>query len=94
MGLKRFITTRTNLIVRVHFRKTYSQQFYDFARDLASKKSDVDNRAEIYNYYEFGGTYHIKDFEESSKTKMFLYKNSYKGQQMGCKSSFECRGAM
>jgi hypothetical protein len=67
--------------VRVHFRKTYSQQFYDFARDLASKKSDVDNHAEIYNYYEFGGTYHIKDFEESSKTKMFLYKNSYKGNK-------------
>jgi len=67
--------------VRVHFRKTYSQQFYDFARDLAVKKSDVDNHAEVYNYYEFGGTYHIKDFEESSKTKMFLYKNSYKGNK-------------
>jgi hypothetical protein len=66
---------------RAHFRKTYSRQFYDFARDLALKKSDVDNRAEIYNYYEFGATYHIKDFEESSKTKMFLYKNSYKGNK-------------
>jgi len=67
--------------LRVHFRKTYSRQFFDFTRDLAVKKSDVDNRAEIYNYYEFGGTYHIKDFEESSKTKMFLYKNSYKGNK-------------
>ncbi|MBL0740123.1 hypothetical protein [Chryseolinea lacunae] len=66
---------------RVSFRKTYSQQFFDFSRDLAMKKSDVDNRAEVFNYYEFGGTYHIKDFEQSSKTKMFLYKNSYKGNK-------------
>ena len=66
---------------RAHFRKTYSQQFYDMARDLAVKKSDVENRAEVYNYFEVGGTYHIKDFEASSKTKMFLYKNSYKGNK-------------
>lgn len=66
---------------RAHFRKTYSQQFFDMARDLAIKKSDVDNHAEVFNYFEVGGTYHIKDFEESSKTKMFLYKNSYKGNR-------------
>lgn len=64
---------------KAHFRKTYSQRFYDFARDLAAKTSDVDNRAEVFNYYEIGGTYHIRDFEQSSKTKMFLYKKSYKG---------------
>jgi hypothetical protein len=28
-----------------------------------------------------GGTYHVKDFEISSKTKMTLYKNSYKGNK-------------
>jgi hypothetical protein len=66
---------------RAHFRKTYSQKFFDFARDLALKNSDVDNGAEVFTYYEFGGTYHIRDFEESSKTKMFLYKNSYKGNK-------------
>ena len=82
---------KDKLDFRAHFRKTYSQQFFDFARDLAVKKSDVDNRAEVYNYYEFGATYHIKDFEESSKTKMFLYKNSYKGNQLGSTSSVECR---
>jgi hypothetical protein len=64
---------------RGNFRKTYSQKFYDFSRDLAIKTSDVDNRPQVYNYYELGGTYHVKDFEESSKTKMILYKNSYKG---------------
>lgn len=66
---------------RAHFRKTYSQKFFDLNRDIAVKNSDVDNRAQIYTYYEFGGTYHIKDFEQSSKTKMFLYKNSYKGNK-------------
>ena len=66
---------------RFQLRKTYSEKFYDFTRNLASNQSSVDNRAEIYNYYEFGGSYHFKDFEESSKTKMFLYKNSYKGNK-------------
>lgn len=65
---------------KAQFRKTYSQKFYDFSRDLAIKTSDVDNRAEVFNYYELGGTYHIRDFEQSSKTKMFLYKKSYKGK--------------
>ena len=66
---------------KAQFRKTYSQKFYDYARDLAEKNSDVDNGAEVFNYFEIGGTYHIKDFEQSSKTKMFLYKKSYKGNK-------------
>ena len=66
---------------RAHFRKTYSQKFFDLSRDLAANNSDVDNRTQAFNYIEFGGTYHVKDFEESSKTKMFLYKNSYKGHK-------------
>jgi hypothetical protein len=68
---------------RAAFRKTYSSQFFDFSRSQAlnQQQSSVDNRAEVYNYFEFGGTYHVKDFEESSKTKMFLYKNSYKGNR-------------
>jgi hypothetical protein len=43
--------------------------------------SDVDNAAQVFNYFELGGTYHVKDFEQSSKTKMVLYKNSYKGNR-------------
>jgi hypothetical protein len=66
---------------RAHYRKTYSRQFFDFSRDLAINNSDVDNRAQVFNYLEVGGTYHIKDFEESSKTTMYLYKNSYKGNK-------------
>jgi hypothetical protein len=68
---------------RGQFRKTYSSQFFDHARNQATNQgqTSVDNRAEVFNYFEIGGTYHIKDFEESSKTKMFLYKNSYKGNK-------------
>ena len=66
---------------KAHFRKTYNQKFYDFSRDLAAKTSDLDNKNEVFNYFEIGGTYHIRDFEESSKTKMFLYKKSYKGNK-------------
>ncbi len=67
--------------VRAHFRKTYTQGFYDMNRDLAAKVSDVDNRLEIFNYYEFGGTYHIKDFEKASKAKMFLFKGGQNGSK-------------
>ena len=67
--------------IKAHFRKTYSRRFFDLTRDLAFNNSDVDNQPGIYNYFELGGTYHIKDFEESSKTKMILYKNSYKGNR-------------
>jgi hypothetical protein len=66
---------------RASIRKTYSRHFFDYYRDLALNTTDVDNRSRIYNYIEFGGTYHIKDFEESSKTIMYLYKNSYKGNK-------------
>jgi hypothetical protein len=66
---------------RFQLRKTYTQKFFDFNRDMSEKQSSVDNRADVYNYIEFGGSYHFKDFEESSKTKMFLYKNSYRGNK-------------
>lgn len=69
--------------IHAQFRKTYSSTFFDQARNQATnqQQSSVDNRAQLFNYYELGATYHIKDFEESSKTKMFLYKNSYKGNK-------------
>ena len=65
--------------VKAHFRKTYSKSFYDFNRSAAALNSQVSTKPEIYNYYELGGTYHIKDFESESKTKMVLYRASYKG---------------
>jgi hypothetical protein len=65
---------------RVHARKAYTQKF-DITRDVAEKNSNVDNLPGVFNYYEIGATYHVKDFDESSKTKMFLYKKSYKGDK-------------
>ncbi|MEQ1584581.1 MAG: hypothetical protein ABL895_01775 [Cyclobacteriaceae bacterium] len=62
--------------VKAHFRKSYSSKFYDFNRELALNNSSVSNTPEIYNYYEVGGTYHIKDFDVSSKTKIFLHKKN------------------
>jgi len=66
---------------RAQFRKTYSRKFFDFTRDLAMDNSVLDNRAQVYNYFELGGTYHIKDFESPSKTKMVLYRKSYRGNR-------------
>lgn len=80
-GLEASYYLRDKVDFRAHFRKAYSKSFYDFSRDLAVKTSDVDNDIQVFNYYEVGFTYHVKDFEESSKTKMFLYKNSYKGNK-------------
>ena len=67
--------------LRAQFRKTYSRKFFDFTRDLALNNSAFENRAQVFNYFEFGGTYHVSDFEESSKTKMVLYKKSYQGDR-------------
>ena len=66
---------------RAHFRKAYSRKFFDFSRDLALDNSVLDNRAQVFNYFEVGGTYHIRDFEEASRTKMVLYKKSYRGNR-------------
>lgn len=62
--------------IKAHFRKSYSSKFYDFNRELALNNSSVSNTPEIYNYYEIGGTYHLKDFDVSSKTKIFLHKKN------------------
>jgi len=80
-GLEATYYHKDKLDIHAGFRKSYSQKFFDFARDLAIKNSSVDNRAQVFNYYELGATYHIKDFEQASKTKMFLFKNSYKGNK-------------
>jgi hypothetical protein len=67
--------------LKAHFRKTYSSQFFDFNRQAALDNSNVSTKPQIFNYYELGGTYHIKDKDESGKTKMVLYKKSFKGNR-------------
>ncbi len=66
---------------KVHFRKPYSSSFYDLNRDLADKNASTAGIPRSFSYIEFGGTYHFKDVEETSKTKMVLYKSSYKGNK-------------
>jgi hypothetical protein len=66
---------------KANFRKTYSSNFFDFNRQAALDNSDVLDRPQIFNYYELGGTYHIKDFDETGKTKMVLYKKSFRGNR-------------
>ena len=67
--------------LKAHFRKTYSSSFYDFNRQAALDNSDVLDKPQVFNYYELGGTYHIKDFDVAGKTKMVLYKKSFKGNR-------------
>lgn len=79
-GLEATYFHKDKMRFNAHARKTYTQKF-DLVRDIADKNSDVANEPAVYNYFEAGATYHIKDFEESSKTSMFLYKKSYKGSK-------------
>ncbi len=79
-GMEATYFLKDQMSFRAHARLTYMQRF-DLMRDLAEKNSDVSNVPDVLNYYEFGATYHIKDFEESSSTKMFLYKKSYRGNR-------------
>ncbi len=80
-GLEALYYYRDKADFRAQFRKSYSRKFYDFSRDLALDNSELDNRAQVFNYFEFGATYHLRDFEENSKTKMILYRKSYKGNR-------------
>lgn len=74
--------------IKGHFRKTYSSEFFDYNRNAAIKDQDnyttvgsISDKPEVFNYFELGGTYHIKDFDQDSKTKMTLYKKSFKGDR-------------
>lgn len=80
-GLEASYYLKDKFDFKAHFRKTYSSSFFDFNREQAKQNSDVDNDQTIFYYFEFGGTYHIKDFESPSKTKMVLYKKSYAGNK-------------
>ena len=80
-GMEALYYWQDKMDFRAHFRKSYSQKFFDFSRDLAMDNSMLDNRAQVYNYFELGATYHVRDFEEESRTKMVLYKKSYRGNR-------------
>ena len=76
-GLEAHYYHTTKFDVKAHFRKTYSSRFFDFNREIATRNSVMSNEPVIFNYYEIGGTYHIKDFDVSSATKLILYKKNF-----------------
>lgn len=62
---------------RAHFRKAYSMQT-DYQRYISHYNApEIDNKPTIFNYFEFGGTYHIKDTEEDTETFIHLYSSRY-----------------
>jgi hypothetical protein len=77
--------------LKAHFRKTYSGDFFDYNRNASEKNQEnfsssgsgtgFSDKPQVYSYYELGGTYHVKDFDQDSKTKMILYKKSFKGDR-------------
>lgn len=72
---------RDKFSIQGQMRMTYGSKFFDFAHELAINNSNVQNQPALFRYFELGGTYHIKDWESTGKTKMTLYKNSYKGNK-------------
>lgn len=72
---------RDKFNIQAQTRMTYGSAFFDLARQSALDNSNVTITPQPFQYFELGGTYHIKDFEGSGKTKMTLYKSSYKGNK-------------
>lgn len=71
---------------KAHARKAYAPQF-DFTRYNAEKnKHDLQvYEPSIFNYFEVGATYHIKDEEMDTETKFILYSKRYKGNKWAAK---------
>ncbi len=79
---------KDKLDFKANFRKTYSSDFFDYNRQSSLKNQEspltssyISDKPQVFNYYEIGGTYHIKDFDQDSKTQMVLYKKSFKGDR-------------
>jgi hypothetical protein len=72
--------------LKVNYRQSYSAEFFDYNRNAflkaqADAKYKISDQPQAFSYFELGGTYHIKDFDQESKTKMTLYKKSLKGDR-------------
>lgn len=80
-GLQADYTIKNKVDLKANFRSTYGSKFFDLNREQGKNTSEVDNNQKPFTYFELGGTYHIKDFEKSSNTKLVLYKKSYTGNK-------------
>lgn len=76
-GLQAEYSVKNKVDLKANFRSTYGSKFFDLNRDQGKQTSEVDNNLKPFTFFELGGTYHIKDFEKSSRTKIALYKKSY-----------------
>lgn len=74
------------LDIKGHARTAYAQAT-DFTRNVAvkNKESFQAYQPNAFSYFELGGNYHIKDFEEDTETKFILYSNRYKGVKWAAK---------
>lgn len=71
--------------LHVHYRQAYFKSF-DLARDVALKNQGIENLPDNFNFFEAGGTYHIKDEEGETETKLILYSKTYqKGNRWAAK---------
>jgi len=71
--------------LHAHYRQAYFKSF-DLARDVALKNQEIENRPDNFNFFEVGGTYHIKDLEADTETKLVLYSKKYqKGNRWAAK---------
>lgn len=59
-----------------NLRQAYSRSF-DYVRDIAIKNQEIENRPQSFTYFELGATYHIKDEESDTETKLILYSKNY-----------------
>jgi hypothetical protein len=70
---------------KAHARTAYNR-VTDFTRDVAEKnKGEQFFQPYRFNYFEAGGTYHLKDFEQDGETKFILYSKSSQGNKWAAK---------
>ena len=71
--------------LHAHYRQAYFKSF-DFAKDVAFKNQGIENRPDNFKFFELGGTYHFKDIEDETETKLILYSKTYqKGNRWAAK---------
>ncbi|MBS1950806.1 MAG: hypothetical protein OJF59_001890 [Cytophagales bacterium] len=87
-GIEAMYYYKDKFDIKASFRKTYSSEFFDFNRNASLLKQNsgvpaaaISDKPNTFSYYEIGGTYHFKDFDQESKTKMVLYRKSFKGDR-------------
>ncbi len=69
---------------RMNFRRAYGSSF-DMMRHSANVNSSLENRYKTLNFFEIGGTYHIKDAVIEKPTTMVLYESDTEKNEWSAK---------